>query len=365
VGRYGEVKVLGGAVAPVSAVPSARAEQPTGAESPSATWVAVYEPVREELDLVAARVIALAAAGAFPLGEAAGALARSPGKLMRPALILLAGLTGPPVPSLRAARRRARLIAVASGFELLHLASLAHDDILDASPLRRGAPSVWGRWGTEIAILTGDHLYGKALAEVSLAGRRAMNSLCRAIDGLLAGEALELRAGATVAGRRGYMALATAKTAVFCAESLAVGASVAGAGRAVIAGLKSYGRALGQAYQLTDDLLDFRGDPAEMGKPCLGDLSRGRFTFPIIVGLTRRPGRVGRIIEGIRRAEAGADNLPRLLRRELEACGAFEETARYARRKIDRAIAGLAVLPPGAPRDNLAVLAENLVGRRA
>lgn len=364
-GRYGEVKILGGAVAPVSAIPSARAEQPTGAESPSATWVAVYEPVREELDLVAARVIALAAAGAFPLGEAAGALARSPGKLMRPALILLAGLTGPPVPSLRAARRRARLIAVASGFELLHLASLAHDDILDASPLRRGAPSVWGRWGTEIAILTGDHLYGKALAEVSLAGRRAMNSLCRAIDGLLAGEALELRAGATVAGRRGYMALATAKTAVFCAESLAVGASVAGAGRAVIAGLKSYGRALGQAYQLTDDLLDFRGDPAEMGKPCLGDLSRGRFTFPIIVGLTRRPGRVGRIIEGIRRAEAGAGNLPRLLRRELEACGAFEETARYARRKIDRAIAGLAVLPPGAPRDNLTVLAENLVGRRA
>lgn len=338
-------------------------------------WVCVYEPVRRELDLVAARVTTLATTATPPLGEAAGILAQSPGKLLRPALVLLAGLAGPPAPPSRATRQRARLVAAASAFELLHLASLTHDDILDASPVRRGVPSAWGRWGTEVALLAGNHLYGKAMHQASLAGRRATRSLCRTIDALLTGEVLELR-NDRASGRRAYMTLATAKTAVFCAECCGLGAVLAGAGRPTVSALRSYGRSLGQVYQLTDDLLDWRGDASEAGKPCLFDLSRRRFNFPLLVGLARRPVRVGRIIDQMEpslalatvphRSRATTDTLAELLailRTELETTGALEETARYARRKVAGAIGSLAALPSGPPRDNLTALAESLMGR--
>ncbi len=366
-------------------------------------WDGPYGPVRADLDLVAARVVSLASTAPRPLREAAAALAGRPGKLIRPALLLLSGLAGPPLPPERAARSRQRRLAAASAFELLHLASLTHDDILDSSPLRRGETSVWGRWGTGMAILTGDHFYGKAVGQASLAGRRATRSLCRAIDALLTGEAIQILAAGRALGRRGYMSLATAKTAVFCRESCGLGAALAGCRAVVIQALRAYGQALGQAYQLTDDILDWRGQPAETGKPRLADLARGRLTFPVIVGLARRPKRVGRAIAAVApwasRAAgaastpwaaptagaasgaeaAGSRNTPgasdltdpsllRLLRDlagELEACGALDETARHARMLSERAVAHLAVLPAGTPRSNLAALAANLAERKA
>jgi heptaprenyl diphosphate synthase len=334
----------------------------------ASAWSAVYEPVRTDLALVAARVVALSATGAFPLGQATAALAASPGKLLRPVLVLLTSLTGPPLPSQAKMRRQMRSIAAAAAFELLHLASLIHDDILDKSPIRRGLPSVWGQWGTGIAVLAGDHLYGKAMAEASRAGRRVLRCLGRVSDNLLAGEAMELTMSPATLGLRSYMTLATAKTAAFCAESCAVGAMVGWAGPAITIGLRSYGRALGQAYQLTDDLLDLRGDPAQMGKPALHDIARGRLTFPTIVGLSRRPVRVGKALDDIRRAAGTSpegDDCLRTLRRELEACGAFDETTGAVRRKIARAIKALTILPCGQPRLSLEILAENLLARQA
>lgn len=336
-----------------------------------AAWDDIYGPVRADLDLVAARVVSLASAGPQPLREAASVLAGRPGKLVRPALLLLSGLAGPPVAPARAERNRQRRLAAAAAFELLHLASLTHDDILDTSPLRRGETSVWGRWGTGVAVLTGDHFYGKAVGQASLAGRRASRSLCRTIDALLTGEAVQIQAAGRSLGRRGYMSLATAKTAVFCQESCGLGAALAGCRAVVIRALRAYGQALGQAYQLTDDVLDWQGHPAETGKPRLADLARGHFTFPVIIGLARRPKRVGRAVAAAVAGTALGAPDPSLLgplrelAGELESCGALEETARHARLVVERAISRLAALPAGTPRANLAALAESLVGRKA
>ncbi len=312
-----------------------------------------------------ARVAELAADGPRLLGEAATDLARRPGKLIRPALLLLSALAGPALSSGLADRRRRRLLAAASAFELLHLASLTHDDILDASPLRRGEASVWGRWGPGVALLTGDYLYGKAVGQASLAGRRVSRSLCRTIEALLTGEAMQVESMGRPLGRRSYMALATAKTAVFCQESCGLGASLGGADTRVVDTLRAYGRQLGRAYQLTDDLLDWQGDPAETGKPRLADLARGHLTFPVIAGLARRPARVGLAVRAAIE-HSGEEALGPLedLGRELEACGALGETAAQAHRCVESALARLAALPPGAPRSNLAVLAGSLLGRK-
>lgn len=340
-------------------------EQAAGDVTAAVSWTGVYEPVRAELDLVAARVVTVAATGPEPLKDAATVFARRPGKLVRPALMLLSGLTGPEAPPGPAERRRRRLVAAATAFELLHLASLTHDDILDASPLRRGEPSVWGQWGPGVALLTGDHFYGKAMSEATRAGGRASQSLCRTIEALLRGEALQIQAAGRRLGRRAYMALATAKTAVFCQESCGLGATLARAGSALTQALRGYGRRLGQAYQLTDDVLDWRGDPARMGKPALADLASGHLTFPVIVGLARRPARVEKAVRAVAAGEPQEAGPVRELGSELEACGALEETVRAARRLVERAINCLAALPAGTPRDNLAALAAGLIGREA
>lgn len=333
----------------------------------SLPWEEIYRPVRDDLEEVAGRVAKLAGAAAAPLGEAASILATGPGKLLRPALLLLSALAGPPAPPARAARARARRLAAAAAFELLHLASLTHDDILDFSDSRRGRPTAWKRWGPGVALLAGDHLYGKAVGQASLAGCRGSRSLCRTIDALLTGEALQLQAAGRNPGRRAYLALATAKTAVFCAESCGLGAALSGAGREVVAALRAYGRALGQTYQLTDDLLDWVGDPAATGKPCRADLLRGHFTFPVVAGLARWPGRVGRAVRALETAtRSAAEDVSGLLAglgRLLEAAGAFEETRRRARLLVARAVDSLGLLPPGTPRENLAALAESMVDR--
>lgn len=323
--------------------------------------------VRAELDLVAARVSALASSAADPLGLAAGTLASRRGKLIRPALVLLsARAAGPkgPDPLSRDGPVRDRLLAAASAFELLHLASLTHDDVLDASTARRGWASTWVTWGVGVAILAGDHLFGKAVSQAAHAGPRALRSLCRTIDALLAGQAAEMSAVGSPLGRRAYLSLATAKTAVFSSECCAVGAGIGGAGSAAAAGLRRYGRALGQAYQLVDDLLDWTGDPSRMGKPGLSDLVAGRLTYPVIAGLARRPRRVGRCLEGLR--ECRSEERPGLLERlayELDQCGALAETLECAAARTERAVACLEVLPEGLARRGLESLALSLVSR--
>lgn len=327
-------------------------------------------PVQPLLELVSERVASLARRGHPALGEAPAALAERPGKMVRPTLLLLsslAGPPGPPDPPDRAERRKDRLVAAAAAFELLHLASLTHDDIIDSSALRRGRPSVWGRWGAEVAILTGDLLFGHAAGQAALAGKRACRSLVRVISALVTGEAMELEAAGNHLGRRAYMALATAKTAVFCAESCALGAALGGADRAVARDLRRFGLALGQAYQLTDDLLDWQGSPAGTGKPGLADLAGGRLTLPVIIGLTRRPARIGRRIAELRQAPSPDERRALLedIRGQLAASGAFEETASVVRRKTAAAIDHLARLPAGAPRDHLSLLAGELSRRTA
>ncbi len=324
-----------------------------------------YGLVRGDLEIVAAKVRELASAAAPPLGEAATALADRSGKLVRPALLLLSARFGPPAPPARDFRRKTRLLAAATSLELLHLASLTHDDILDGSSVRRGGPSVWGRWGTAVAILTGDHLYGKAVGQMALAGRRASRSLCRVIDALLAGQALELRASGRKLGRRAYLTLASAKTAVFCAEACGLGATLAGAGRETAAALRAFGTSLGQAYQLVDDLLDWTGDPDRTGKPLHLDLPRGHLNLPVIIALERRPARVGRAVATLRQAP-GPQTRPATLAELLallRECGALEETARLARLKTLRAVARLSVLPMNPARRSLEALALALVGR--
>lgn len=344
----------------------------------------ILTPLQKHLAAVAAEV---ARGGPAPqprapvplsplLGESTATLTQSPGKQLRPALLLVASLAGPGGRAAllegSAPHRARRLHWAAVAFELLHLASLAHDDLVDRSPLRRGQPTVWGRWGPETAVLAGDYLYGRAVGAAALAGGCACRGLGRAAIALVDGQTRELEARGRPAGLRAYHAVITAKTAMLCAEVLVTGGRLGGAPAGAIRGLRRFGLELGRAYQSTDDLLDWQGQPDRTGKPGQWDLRQGNLNLPVLIGLRRRPARIGRLLAAM--AEARPDpadgegsvppsSLLRRLAEELEGCGAFTECARRVDRHTGAALAALKALPPGMARDSLAALARTLVGR--
>lgn len=367
-------------VAVTTSVWDATAYQPTpGLESAT-------HPIREQLARVAAEVAqAGAPGGGAPAGPASSLLAessatltRNPGKLLRPALLLLCSLAGP--------RGRAallegvspevarRLRAAAAAFELLHLASLVHDDIIDRSPLRRGLRTVWGRWGTEVAVLAGDHLYGRAVSLAAQAGGVVCRSLARSVAALTDGQTLEFEARGRPVGLRAYRAVVTGKTAFLCSEVCGTGARLGGATGGVTRALRRFGLELGRAYQAADDLLDWQGDPGRTGKGARWDLRQDSLNLPVLIGLRRRPARIGRLLDAIsragpartsptRQADENTGLLVDHLARELAECGAMAECAHRVRRYTEAAAAALERVPPGIARCSLETTARALVDR--
>lgn len=344
----------------------------------------ILAPVREHVAAVAAEI---ARGGPAPrprapvplsplLGESTATLTQSPGKQLRPALLLLAALAGPGGRAAllegTAPHRARRLHWAAVAFELLHLASLAHDDLVDRSPLRRGQPTVWGRWGPEAAVLAGDYLYGRAVSAAAVAGGCACRGLGRAAIALVDGQTRELEARGRPAGLRAYHAVITAKTAMLCAEVLVTGGRLGGAPAEAIRGLRRFGLELGRAYQCTDDLLDWRGQPDRTGKASRWDLRQGNLNLPVLIGLRRRPTRIGRLLAAMAEARpdpadgersAPPSSFLHRLAEELEDCGAFAECARRVDCHTGAAVVALETLPPGMARDSLAALARALAGR--
>lgn len=213
------------------------------------------------------------------LSEWSRAAVASGGKRVRPLLLLTAfhaalgpGETGHP-----------RVLDAAVAVELVHTASLVHDDIMDESPVRRGAPSIYAAQGRDAAILVGDFLFTQAFAVGSLLPKAAMDhtaDACRRLcEGQLREQAL-LRSGHP--DRTQYTAVIRDKTASLLAASCAVGGVMAGASEETVAALHRYGNAIGHAFQVLDDVLDVTGDPQWTGKPAGTDYLAGNLSSPYL-----------------------------------------------------------------------------------
>ena len=284
-------------------------------------------------------------------------IAGAGGKRLRPMLLLLAarvsGYRGP---------RSVRLGCVV---ELLHTATLIHDDVVDEAPLRRGRPSANARWGDDASVLVGDHLYSKSFAMlVRDNDRSVMETLARATVSMTEAEVFQLerkRSGVTTEAE--YLRIITQKTASFISACCRIGALLGGIAPPLVEALTQYGLALGVAFQISDDALDFSADQDRLGKAIGTDLREGKRTLPLIAMLERA-------------AAAEAEEVRTLLRRRTLAASELEEIRRlviahdgveYARARATEyaqaAKQDLEPFPPSDERETLALIADFVVDR--
>lgn len=314
--------------------------------------VAIYAPVRAGLAQVEAKLLALSESAIREIPELAPLLNHvlsHGGKRVRPALTLLAANFFP--------LDAEKPVNMATGVELLHLATLIHDDTVDDAALRRGSASVSGRWGKQVAVLFGDYLFAASATLVCDTGNlRVVRRFAETIMELASGEIIEYfnTFNPQQAIDRYYDRIYRKTASLFCTAA-ETGAALSGAAEEQVQALRDYGYNIGMAFQIVDDLLDLQGEERELGKPVGNDLLQGVLTLPTILLLERYP----------------ADNpIPTLfqnpqqdgnLRRALELIHnstIIPDCFAIVRDYCDRANGALALLPPGACRDSLAALAD-------
>jgi len=291
---------------------------------------AFAERVEERLEqAVATDPGAVARAGAQTL--------RSGGKRLRPLLVSMCATD--------AARRRDELVGAGCAVELVHMATLVHDDVLDAAPLRRGHPTVWRTDGRGLATATGDHLFARAFAELTATGDMpAVAILADACLSLARGEILQRhQAGDPSVTVDGYLERCTLKTGRLFSAAARLGARFSQLPADDAAALGRFAEALGLAFQIADDVLDCDGDPDTTGKPLGTDLLDGTVTLPLLLA-ARRDAQVAAVIARGARPE---DVLPTLAR--VVRSGAVAEARAEAQRLAERATAELDAV--GAPVD--------------
>lgn len=217
------------------------------------------------------------------------------GKRLRPMLVICSAIA--------AGGREAvseRVIDAAAAVELLHLASLYHDDVLDSAPLRRGRPSANALWGNHAAVLGGDVLLAHAYRVAADLGGPELRRFAHTLAALCGGQIAESAAQFDVARDLAhYDASIRGKTAALLATSCWLGASAAGAAAPSADALACFGTELGVAFQIVDDVLDLYGHGLQIGKPAGSDLREGVFTLPVLMALQHDPGLVELLVEGI------------------------------------------------------------------
>jgi heptaprenyl diphosphate synthase len=248
--------------------------------------------IAQDMERVERLLSEAAASEAHPLiSEAALHLIRAGGKRMRPALVLLSAHAGKP------GRMPTDLSAAA--IELVHIATLYHDDVIDETETRRGGPTAHARWGIEIAVLAGDYLFARGCALGADAGGEVPGILARAIGLVCEGQIMET-AALFDADRSldHYRSVIERKTAALFEAACDLGAATSAASPADRLALVEYGRHLGLAFQLVDDVLDLVGDPVLTGKEPGSDLREGVYTLPVLVSSQRNPGLAKTLIDG-------------------------------------------------------------------
>jgi octaprenyl-diphosphate synthase len=285
------------------------------------------------------------------------------GKRLRPALVLLsAGACGYPGARAPAPEAHYELAAVV---EFIHTATLLHDDVVDASDLRRGRQTANAQFGNAAAVLVGDFLYSRAFQMMLGAGSmRVMQVLADATNTIAEGEVLQLmNCHDPDVGEAKYLDVVRRKTAKLFEAAARLGAVLAGAPAAVEAGLAEYGTRLGTAFQLVDDVLDYSGEAAAIGKSLGDDLAEGKPTLPLIRALACAPAAQAALV---RRAivDGGRAQFAEVLA-AVRACGALDYARAVAEREAQAARAALAPLAASAHRDSLLELATFSVARNA
>jgi geranylgeranyl pyrophosphate synthase len=315
-------------------------------------------PLAATMARVEGRLAELAGGHGAALAEHATATIAAGGKRLRPLLVFLAAGRPDAGGDERAA---ARLVRAAVAVELIHSASLVHDDVVDHASLRRGEPTVVARGGRTMAIATGDLLFSRAFAELAAGGEvEDVRALSAASSALASGELLQ-REDAWDAGvpLERYLRRCELKTGSLFEAACRLGALAAGGPDGRVSALAAFGRRIGLAFQLLDDVLDVSGPASRTGKARGTDLLDGTVTLPLILARERDRELAAldlRALDGPAAAEALCDR--------IAATGALDEARSRALAVVERARTQLPPLP-AAQREALELVAEGVVERYA
>jgi len=320
--------------------------------TPSVGAVALMAEEMREVDAVIRRRLASSVA---PIDQIANYIVSAGGKRIRPMLVLLfsnaLGFTG---------RERFELAATV---EFVHTATLLHDDVVDESALRRGRRTANALFGNAASVLVGDFVYSRAFQMMVGAGRmRVLEVLADATNVIAEGEVLQLMnmhdPDVSVAD---YLRVIRFKTAKLFEASARLGAVLADADPGVEEACAAYGRSLGTAFQLVDDLLDYEGATERLGKNVGDDLREGKPTLPLLIAMERGSAEQGALLRGaIEHGEvARLDEVIAIVR----ATGALEATREAARAEADKACKVLELLPASKYREALLDLSVRSVER--
>jgi heptaprenyl diphosphate synthase len=279
------------------------------------------------------------------------------GKRIRPALVFLSARFGP---------LREKLLEVGAAVELIHMATLAHDDIIDRATLRRGRETLNVRWNEQVAVLAGDYLFARAFQLLAATGdprlvRLAADVVRTLCEGEIEQNLAHLRG--TVPDERSYIERIGRKTAALIAECCRMGALVAGASESVANALHRFGWALGIGFQIVDDVLDFTASAIRFGKRPGGDLRAGVVTLPIIHALHHSP-EAARIRELALSGDVSDEDI-RFVNHALLASGSFHYATQTAEAYIARARSALEDVPEGETKRVLGQMADFVLARQA
>lgn len=315
----------------------------------------IYGPVQDDLPKVDAYLLELAKVEYPWLAGLVTHVISKSGKRIRPALTLLAGSFHD--------YRLDLLLPMASAAELLHTATLVHDDMLDGSLTRRGLPTVNSLWSKGTTVLLGDYLFANSAELVSrTANVRVMRLFAQTLMIICGGELAQgFAAFESSQTRESYYRRIGGKTASLFAMATESGAVLSGAPETEVQALRSYGYDVGMAFQIADDMLDFTGDAAEMGKPVGNDLLQGTLTLPALLLLEQMPN--NNPIHTLFAGEDPEGNVQRTLAL-IQERDIINQSYDIARQFTTSAINSLAALPATPTRATLEQLAEYVLERR-
>ena len=320
------------------------------------TLAGLQAPVRGELERVQKELRRIIEADFQLIRDVNAHLLQMQGKLFRPTITLLADhATGGPT---------ARSVTVAAVIELIHLATLVHDDSVDHSVLRRGMPTINALFSHQISVIMGDYLYSRAVIElVRLDEFETLRVLSRVTNEMTVGEMRQLLAHDPLAfSEEQYDLLIRAKTASLLSGAAEVGAL--GAPPAERAALRRFGEALGMAFQIVDDLLDYTADAAALGKPSGSDLREHKVTLPLIYALPRMEESERKGVALLLRSAEPAEGQIAEVIGAVARAGGLDYARERAQRLGQQADTELDLLPPSPARDALRASITYVLDRR-
>ncbi|WAP70226.1 polyprenyl synthetase family protein [Jiella pelagia] len=302
-------------------------------------------------------ILAMAGSNVTLIPEIAEHLISSGGKRLRPMLTIASALAH--------GYDGADHVKLAASVEFMHTATLLHDDVVDESDMRRGKSTARTIWGNQASVLVGDFLLGQAFKMMVEVGSLDALAILSAASAVIAeGEVWQLAAAKQMTtSEADYLAVIDAKTAALFSAATEVGPVIAGKGEEERAAMRDYGRSLGLAFQLVDDVLDYRGSLADLGKNTGDDFREGKITLPVILAYAQGDATEKAFWQSA--MESGDNDEAALSRAKelLQRHGALEATIERARDFGEEAYRAAATLPPSPAREAMLGVVDFCVDR--